>query len=165
MQDRAQVLHGSPREGDPRPRSGSPRPTRLRPTNSRRSPRRVQRSSRRCRVPRDCGTTITANPTRFRSRGALPRRCSGGSCGPTRASMAGHRTGTSADRDGPLGDHSAPCTTTNSSGPLLGVVHEAVPLVENRPHSRAVRVFHGVRSGAVCGQAAAIRLAFRPIGL
>ena len=53
----------------------------------------------------------------------------------------------------------------NSSGPLLGVVHEAVPLVENRPDFRAVRVFHGGRAGAVCGQAAAIRLAFRPIGL
>ena len=53
----------------------------------------------------------------------------------------------------------------NSSGPLLGVVHEAVPLVENRPDSWAVRAFHGGRAGAFRDQAAAIRLAFGPIGL
>jgi hypothetical protein len=51
----------------------------------------------------------------------------------------------------------------NSSGRNRWVVHEAVPFVENRPNSWAVRAFHGGRSGAVCDQAAAIRLAFGPI--
>jgi len=48
----------------------------------------------------------------------------------------------------------------NSSGPLLRVVHEAVPFLQNRSDSRAVRAFHGGRSGAIRGEAAAIRLAF-----
>ncbi len=42
---------------------------------------------------RGAAVTITANPTRFRSRGELPRRCSGGCCRPARASMAWRRTG------------------------------------------------------------------------
>jgi DNA-binding LacI/PurR family transcriptional regulator len=45
----------------------------------------------------------------------------------------------------------------HSSGPLLSFVHEAVPFVEKRPDSRAVRAFHGGRAGAVCDQAAVLR--------
>jgi len=48
---------------------------------------------------------------------------------------------------------------------MLSFAHEAVPFVENRPDSRAVRAFHGGRSGAVRDQEAAFRLAFGPIGL
>ncbi len=55
--------------------------------------------------------------------------------------------------------------TPNSSGRLLSIVHEAVPFVESCPDSRAVRAFHGGRAGAVRDQAAAIWLAFGPIGL
>jgi hypothetical protein len=59
----------------------------------------------------------------------------------------------------------APADRIIRGGRLLSIVHEAVPFVESCPDSRSIRTFHGGRAGAVRDQAAAIRLAFRPIGL
>jgi hypothetical protein len=64
------------------------------------------------RVPKCHWPTYPSRPC-FRSRGALPRRCSGGCCRPARP---WRRTGYSAHRNGPRRDCSVSCTTANSSG-------------------------------------------------